>query len=214
MPTCLKAAPEGVPVPATLTVRASGLVLVNDQSGYRGRPELAAATTDPPFTAAWSKESDLQGEGLALARKARRIFYPIDPPCPIPGALAGTQAANTAGCYVGFPASLVDPLSPGPALRLRAGRTLLSAAGVTDGKASDAPLARDTTLTFVTSSGLIPTSRAPVSGGALPSGIAVVDPTGFSGHEQEAVRFYVPYADDQVLEFTAAGSTSQVTSLR
>jgi hypothetical protein len=216
---CPAGATGATPVPATMTVRASGLVLVNDRSGYMGRPELAPATTDPAltYTLAWKEESNIpadQPEVLALARKARRIFYPIDPPCPIPGALAGTQGANTAGCYVGFPDGLADPLSPGPALRLRPGSTLLSAAGVADGKASVAPLARDTTLTFVTSSGLIPTSRVPASGGALPAGIAVVDPTSFPGHEQEAVRFYVPYADDQVLEFTAAGSTGQVTSLR
>ncbi|HEX7488797.1 MAG TPA: hypothetical protein VF341_07815, partial [Anaeromyxobacteraceae bacterium] len=205
--------PGPAPTAATLTVRASGLVLSNDHSGYMGRPPLDTTGTGPAFTHNWSDETALQGEKLALARKARRIYYPIDAPCPIPGAASGTQGAFTIDCYAGFPI-LVDPLSPGPALRLRAGATLISTAGVAVGTPSDALPERGTTLTLVTSSGLSPTFRAPLSGGALPSNLAVVDPTGFSGHDQEAVRFYVPYADDQVIEFTAAGSASQVTSLR
>ena len=215
------------PVPATLTVRASGLVLVNDHSGYMGRPVL-----DQPFVHAWLDESTLEAatdpasvEKLALARKARRIFYPINSPCPVPGAAAGSQGAQSTGCYgyVGYPpiATLAvpvppvlnNPLSPGPALRLRPGLTFIAAAGVTPG-----PLARDTTLTFVTSAGLVVTSRRPAVGGALPANLAVVDrtpkDTGFTGHDNEGVRFYVPYADDQVIEFSADGSVTGVTSLR
>ncbi|HYS80009.1 MAG TPA: hypothetical protein VEM76_04835 [Anaeromyxobacteraceae bacterium] len=37
---------------------------------------------------------------------------------------------------------------------------------------------------------------------------------GFSGHDNEGVRFYVPYADDQVIEFSADGTATGVTSLR
>jgi hypothetical protein len=209
--------------PATLTVRASELVLVNDHSGYMGRPAL-----DQPFVHAWLLDettlaaTDPVSEKLALARKARRIFYPINSPCPVPGAAAGSQGAQSTGCYgyFGFPPStsvLNNPLSPGPALRLRPGLTFISAVGVTPGPAV---LARDTTLTFATSSGLIVTSRRPGSGGALPANLAVVDRTArvastdFSGHHDEPVRFYVPYADDQVIEFSADGTATGVTSLR
>ena len=211
VPRCLPEAAGAVPVRATLTVRASGLVLVNDHSGYMGRPVI-----NQTFTHAWLEESTLEGaadpatlEQLALARKARRIYYPINSPCPIPGATdaLGTQIS---GCYLGYPPSLKDPLSPGPALRLRPAFVPIPPV-VTPGTAVPA---RDTTLTFATSAGLIVTSRRPAVGGALPSNMAVVDPTSFKGHENESVRFYVPYADDQVAEFTAAGTATQVTSLR
>ncbi len=119
------------------------------------------------------------------------------------------------GCY-GYPV-LKDPLSPGPALRLRPGLTFIAAAGVTPGLPA---IARDTTLTFATSAGLIVTSRRPAVGGALPANLAVVDRTArvastdFSGHDNEGVRFYVPYADDQLIEFSADGTATGVTSLR
>ncbi len=209
------------PTFATLTVRASGLVLVNDHSGYMGRPVL-----DQPFVHAWLLaestlgDKDPVSEKLALARKARRVFYPINSPCPVPGAAAGSQGAQSTGCYgyVGFPPNssvLNNPLSPGPALRLRPGLTFIAATGVTPGQPS---IARDTTLSFATSAGLIITSRRPAVGGALPANLAVVDRTdttkGFSGHDNEGVRFYVPYADDQVIEFSADGTATGVTSLR
>ena len=184
-----------------MTVRASGLVLVNNHSGYMGRPVI-----DETFTLDWRDESALGAatdpasvEKLALARKARRIFYPSAPRARSRGRPRARRVRISIGCYDGFP-RLADPLSPGPALRLRPGYSFIAAAGVIPGTPA---VARDTTLTFVTSSGFIPTSRQPTTGGALPSGVAVVDLSLLDAHKDDAVRFYVPYADDQVFEFTA-----------
>jgi hypothetical protein len=77
-----------------------------------------------------------------------------------------------------------------------------------------APPARDTRLTFTTQAGRTPVSRRPLAAGVLPQAITSFDVSKFPGRENEAVRIYATYADDQVLVFTPAGTSGDVKSIR
>ena len=213
-----------LPAAATITVRASGMVLSNLKLGYLGRPVISRPSDDPAattFSVSWS--SALDGptapttrdaqEAQAVARKARRQFYPSDPPCPIAGAAADTEGAQVPGCYGSGMKRLTDPLAPGPIIRFRVGLSPSDAVGL--------PVRGDS-IVFVTQAGLSHTFRKPSTGGAGAGGAiafdrTALDPAGkakaqFAGHENDPIFFFEPYLDDQVLVFSP--SQSAVTSVR
>ncbi len=216
-PACAPAQLPGAGGTATtpLTVRASGLVLSNAKLGHLGRPPVAR-TTNPAenaFSVAWSA-ADLgpatttaQRVARSVARKARRLFYPREEPCPI-AADASTEGALATGCYGTGRKRLKDPLAPGPIVRFRVGL-----AGPNPSDPATFP-PRDATLFFTTASGLTQTSRRPVTGGVGPGGAVPVDRTPFVGHENDAMSFFVPYLDDQVMVFSSVDAAGQVTSIR
>jgi hypothetical protein len=192
----------GLAVAATLsvtfTLRASGFVLASAGLGYAGRPEL-----DKPFSFAWQGEdaAGLAPEDRALAAKARRRYYSAEAACIT---AAGDPAPQNRGCYGNLPAVL-DPLAPGPAVAFELGLSpsaLLTALPV------------DTRISFSTDAGLTPVARRPTTAGLLPQGLTVFDVSKLPGRENDPVRFYTAYSDDQVLVFTTAGSAGDVTSIR
>jgi hypothetical protein len=212
----------GPPSDATITVRSSGMVLSNLKLGYLGRPVLSRPSDDPAattFSVSWS--SALDGptapatrdaqEAQAVARKARRRFYPSDPPCPI--AAAGTEGGLASGCYGSGMKRLTDPLAPGPIIRFRVGLSPSDAVGL--------PVRGDS-IVLVTQAGLSQTFRKPSTGGAGAGGAiafdrTALDPAGkakaqFAGQENDPILFFEPYLDDQVLVFSP--SQSAVTSVR
>ena len=222
LPVCT-ALPAGA---ATLTVRASGMVLSNLKLGYLGRPVISRPSDDPAattFAVAWSSAVDGPTaptpttrdalESRAVARKARRRFYPSDPPCPIAGAAAGTEGGLASGCYGSGMKRLRDPLAPGPIIRFRVGLSPSDAVGL--------PVRGDS-IVFVTQAGLSHTFRKPSTGGAGAGGAiafdrTALDPAGkakaqFAGQENDPIFFFEPYLDDQVLVFSP--SQSAVTSVR
>ena len=226
----------GVPAAAastatTVTVRASGLVFASLKLGYLGRPAIARTTdrTENVFSVAWTGTADvstpsvnpprLQQERRAIERKARRRFYPSDGPCPI-STNAGTEGALASGCYGTGRKRLKDPVAPGPVIRFRVGV-------VGPPLAVDAVpvLPRDATIVFTTQTGLSQVFRRPVLGGAGPGNVLAFDytkpdPTGnpkppqFSGHQNDAITFFVPYLDDQVVTFSTVQNAAEVTSIR
>jgi hypothetical protein len=179
---------------AFATVRAAGLVLASDRLGYVGRPVAGS-----PFALRWSDEStlDFGSEALAVARKARRTFYPSDSPCAPPIA-----AAQAPGCYA-VP-TVQDPLSTGAVLRFRPAFLPANSGNPPRGAA----------LVFTTQSGLTFTSRVPASGGSVPQRAIAYDPSGLPGHENDPTRFYVPFLDDQVLMFSPSQGAGDATTIR
>lgn len=182
----------GSPTPFVVeaaAIRANGFVLGNAKQGYLGRPEL---NTD--FALAWQDETTLTGEALAVARKARRLFYPSEGPCPMTGSV-GAPGNLTVGCYTGF-ARITDPLSPGPVVRFRLGQF-----------GPNAPV-RDDAVLFNTQQGLVQSARTPLTGGAFPTGVVpfdwtVQDPV---NHGNDGIRFVTLYLDDQILAFSPGGT--------
>ncbi len=168
------------PLACQTTVRAAALVLSGSRTGYAGRPLL-----NRRYDLAWADESALSGEKLYLARRARRFYYPSEPPC------------SSIGCYAGFP-ELTDPLAPGPVLGLRPTRLCPSSSGPPTPCAG--VLARDTGISFTTSSGLVSMSAA-TSPTSLPSGATSFDKSQFPGLEPHGSVFYLSYLGDAVLEF-------------
>lgn len=186
------------------TVRAPGLVFSSSKLGYLGRPALSSSAdpADGRFAVAWSDEAVLAQdtsragqEALALARKARRLFYPVEGPCP-PITLGFDQTNSRVGCYFGYP-RLSDPLQPGPIIRFRLGLM-----------PGSAPLVRGDSLVFTTQRGQLGSSRSPAVGGTLPAGIvpfdwALTDPVDHGG---EPIRYLVPYLDDKVVGYSPTGN--------
>jgi hypothetical protein len=182
------------PQPIRLTVRAAGLVLTSSKLGLIGRPALNRTAGDDAgvFRFEWQDESTLSGIDLIRVRKARRRFYPADPPC----------ASLVPGCYAGLP-WLADPLAPGPAIAFKVGLSDPS---------SDPP--RGAYIQLDTRSGIVPASRKPASGGTVPGGPLFYDKTGIAGHENDPVHFYVPYLDDQLIDFSPAEPSGSVKTIR
>ncbi len=208
--TCLPAATPEAGQPTIITVRAAGFVLSSSKLGYLGRPAL-----DQLYTLAWKDEkNDLTltagSEALALARKARRHFYPSDGPCPFPNVDPLSVQFKTVGCYSSFP-RVSDPLTPGPVVRFRVGLVPPVSPNPANPVVNLLPGAG---VTFSTQLGLSPTFRAPGSGGALPAGALMGDRTKFAGHENDPIRVYVPYLDDQVMAFSPSDSIGNVVSIR
>jgi hypothetical protein len=201
-----------------LTVLGSDVVVSSDVTGYVGRAPISLSSTDPAdgvFALAWKDESALTGKDLAIARRARRIFYPTDGPCPLAGATSNTTPAKPVGCYSLFP-RLADPLSPGAALRFRLGLRNITTPAL-PATAADRP-PRGATVRITTQSGLTQSSRRPVTGGTPSAALVAVDPGDLvyssNDYRSEDFRFYATYQDDQVAWFWSTSTTSQVTSLR
>jgi hypothetical protein len=189
-----------------ITVGVQGWVLTGAQLGYLGRPEVGV-----PFTLAPRDETaaGLSAEEKAIARKVRRLFYAREGGCP--AAAPGNRPGQQVGCIAGFPA-MFDPLQPGFALRFTLGLVPPIAPDASTPAVPQPP--PGAAVTFSTARGLLPTQRHPSIGGVLPQGIIPYDRTSLAGHENEATRFYVPYADDQVLAYTTADASANVTSIR
>jgi hypothetical protein len=190
-------------VTAVFTVRASGLVLTSHTLGYLGRPTL-----NQTFLLQYQDETTLSGEALAIARKVRRQFYPVEGPC----------SGSAPGCYSGYP-WLADPLAPGPAMAFRVGllQPDLPAGAPAPDPTDPAVLqsiARDTRLIIQTQSGMTPTFFRPITGGALPSSAVAYDRTAFAGHENDATRFYAVYLDNLLIDFSPSVSGGDVTTIQ
>ncbi|HET9595728.1 MAG TPA: hypothetical protein VFP65_09120 [Anaeromyxobacteraceae bacterium] len=202
-PNCLLRV-TGAETGGRVAVFAAGWVLSGAQLGYLGRPEV-----DVPFTLAPRDETGLSAEDAAIARKVRRLYYPPEGGCPRNA--PGTRAAQAVGCYLGFPA-MFDPLEPGFALRFTLG--LLPPAST---PGAPVPPGAQTqfgaAIFFATTRGITSTQRHPSIGGALPQRAVPYDRT-VLGHVDESIRFYVPYADDQVLAFTPLDASANVASIR
>jgi hypothetical protein len=224
LPVCTAAQlpAAGAASETTITVRASGLVLSNLKLGYLGRPEIArtADASENAFSVAWSSAADgatsPAGEARSVARKARRLFYPPDGPCPIPNATAGTEEALATGCYGTGRKRITDPLAPGPIIRFRV--------GLVGNPSAPALPPRGTSIGFTTLAGFAQTFRKPIVGGAG-AGAAISfdrtarDPAGnvkpqFAGNQNDPIFFFAPYQDDQVAVFSPSQSAAQVTSVR
>lgn len=204
-----------------ITIFGADVVVSSDLTGYAGRAPISYAAGDNApgtyFTLAWQDESTFTAtdrptqERLALARRARRLFYPAEGPCPLAGAIPQTVADAPSGCYSAYPL-VVDPLAPGPALRFRVGLrnvttpTVAATAGVLPAAGS--------AIRFATQSGLTMSSRRPTFGGTPPATLVAVDPGDLVGHGGEDFRFYVAYQDDVVIWFSTSGSGSQVVNIR
>ena len=193
------------------TVRASGLVLTGGRTGYAGRPPLltkadvlAGTPQAKRFDFAWADETGLTGEALSLARKARRFYYPWQPPC-LPGQLCP---------YDGLYAELTDPLAPGPVAGFIAGPICFDVTS-SDRVCPDqrlGELLRDTTLRFQTFSGVLPMFRvaSPIS---LPTGAVAFDKSQFGTGDTGAV-WYVTYQYDSVFMMAPGSFVTVSTTLR
>jgi hypothetical protein len=184
---------EGQTLSVTVTVRAAGLVLTRGTGGnprleHLGRPKIGEV-----FSFQWQSEDVPPGasrdvrEALALARAARRVFYP--------------RETLATGPVVAFKVGLLDTTTGTPA-------------------SDTSKLARDAQVTFSTQSGLSSMFRRPqAGGGVLPRGMAVVDKTlfgkaRFPGHENDAIRIYTVYTDNEVISFSPAETSVGVRSIR
>ncbi|HZZ84674.1 MAG TPA: hypothetical protein VFE30_09065 [Anaeromyxobacteraceae bacterium] len=167
------------------TLRAGGLVLTGTVTGYAGRPQAGQR-----YALAWSPvdHDATPSSARALARKARRFYYPSDPRCP-------SQSYCTVYTW------WTDPLAPGPAIAFRAG--FLGTGAIN----------QDTSLVITTQSGLTPAGRRPTLSGALPRAGVAFD-RGQVGRSDQGMRFYVPFADDQLLAFSPGESPGDVVVIR
>jgi hypothetical protein len=140
-------------------------------------------------------------EALVLARKARRIYHVSD------------RCAKTedVGCEQAWPpAKYPFPLADGPVIAFRVGLKNLGTGGVE----TRTPL-RGLTLSITTRSGISLASRSPSNLGgspAYPQGAVSFDKSTYNAGA--GYRFYVPYADGHVLDFTPASSASSPTVIR
>ena len=216
---------QGIPS----TVRAGGLVVSGSVTGYAGRAELAEDATGALFTLEYKPASDASApdedaldeacplvpwpddassvpcddacrdacERLVLARKARRIHH-LSEACD-----SGDGDDEIADCEEAFPpASYPFPLANGPVIAFRVGLQR-------DAEKPYEVTARDLGITITTRSGVEPAYRSPASsydrdspGGTAPAGAAAFDRSVWPGHEDEGYRFFVPYLDGQVLDFS------------
>ncbi|BDG08043.1 hypothetical protein [Anaeromyxobacter paludicola] len=169
-----------------LTVRSGGLVLIGSVTGYAGRPQLGQR-----YALAWSTADydATPSSARALARKARRIYYPAEARCPGQSAYCAVYTWWT------------DPLAPGPAIAFRA-----------DFMGTGTRL-QDTALIITTHSGLSPMYRKPTTSGALPHAGVAFD-RGLVNRADQGVRFYVPFADDQVLATSPGESQGDIVDIR
>jgi hypothetical protein len=179
-------------------LRAGGLVLVGQSTGYAGRPVL-----DVRYDFAWADESALTGEALVLARKARRFYYPSTyDNCP---------PANP-DCYAakGLP-EMTNPMQPGPVVGFRLGRYCLASVSGCD--ATTSPPARDAGVDFFTRSGVVAMYRRPLntSGG---TGVTTFDKSILAGQEFVGRVFYATYVGDAVFMVPPGLDMGQAITIR
>jgi hypothetical protein len=257
---------EGQAFPATLTVRASGLVLVGDvafrsltlDSGtYAGRPRFEVPfeliqypeeILDCPLIP-WPETGPVPYcgigcrafcEALVLSRLARRNHY-IDTICPAPVCTGPDQQTACfpvredppgSGTFVSTDPCLrhdfddpryVYPLPTGSPVGILVGtipsewtERLEDGTTVTHVETQPKPGSR---LEFATTSGMLTTSRRPilnnsVVGAAMPTDAVVFDRSTLLDHEDDGLRFYVSYPDNQVLVFSPAAAASDIKLIR
>jgi hypothetical protein len=171
-------------------VRAGGLLLKGEATGYAGRPAL-----DVTYALAWKDEEGLSGEALLVARKARRFYYP---------------AAYPNRSYPGFP-SMADPMQTGPAIGFRVGRYCLTS--VPDCNKLTSPPARDAGVDFNTQTGLTEMSRRPSStaGGNF---LTSFDKSVFPGQEYRGTVFYGTFTGDLLMMMPPGLDAGQTFSIR
>jgi hypothetical protein len=208
VPGCIDpGAADGAHYQALVSVRAFGLVLVGRNTGYAGRPVLdrtGPAGSAPPSALKWEDERPLVAacspanrvacESLSVVRKARRFYYPLEPPCP-----EGDQ-----NCTYKY-----DPLAPGPALAFRVGPYPASASGT---------IARGLYMVFSTLSGVSPMSQVPVAVSVPNAAISVDRSRNLDGtpsaHVDDGTWFYVSYTGNTVLGFGPGLFAGSAVSLR
>lgn len=218
---------EGEHVPATVTVRTVGLVLYGLGTGYAGRPRLGERYAlsyqgedglDCPAlpTAGCDKVCRAAAcEALVLSRKARRVFY-LDDVCPS-GTFPPVCDPDTGECVssdpcvgYGFGDPRLDyPHPVGPVVAFWVGTIPIETES-----GWDHGLTAGAFMRFTTSSGLGPTSRRPASGAAFPSGVVSHDRSTLPGREEDGIRFYVSYPDNQVMSFSPAQAASGIVIIR
>jgi hypothetical protein len=163
-------------------------------------PEQVTATTPAVACDATCRSSC---EALLLARKARRIYHVSDK----------CEAVNDVECGATW-RGYNFPLADGPVMAFRIG---LANLGTLQPDARQPFRHPDgvLTLTVTTRSGISLASRSPSNLGgspAYPQGVATFDKSPFNAGA--GYRFYVPYADGHVLDFTPAASSSSPTVIR
>lgn len=209
----------GGTIQAVANFRTAGWLLYGASSGYAGRPEL-----DTTYSLEWQDEDSLAlrcatdraaCESLAVARKARRLYYPSDLPC---AKLNGGTVLT--GCYSDWP-DLSDPLAAGPVLSFRLGLATPTCSDDSScpgsscdtGRGQCLPL-RDSGLFFSTQSGIVFMARYPQLGGSLPWAGTFVDRSRYAGHADQGARAYVTYAgSDAVIEFSPGETLGEVLNI-
>jgi hypothetical protein len=164
--------------------------------------------TGSPETVACDATCRARCEDLILSRKARRIYHLSDS---CSGSSTDTTVTND--CLAAFP-GYPFPLADGPVIAFRVGIQRPEVNGVVD---QSAPLVRfptDNDLgeeigTFASigvRSGIEPSYRSTPDGAAgspvLPLGVAAFDRSTWADKESEGYRFFVPYVDGHVLDFS------------
>jgi hypothetical protein len=171
-------------------VRAGGLLLAGQATGYAGRPRL-----DVQYALAWKDETGLSGEALVVARKARRFYYP---------------SAYPIRSYNGYP-EMTDPMQTGPVVGFRVGRYCLTDVPGCD--ASTSPPARDAGVDFYTQSGLVSMSRHP-SNSAGGNSLTSFDKSVFPGLEFMGTVFYGTFTGDLLMMIPPGLDAGQTISIR
>ncbi len=171
-------------------VRAGKFLLIGAGTGYAGRPLL-----DVRYDLAWADETQLSGEALLLARKARRFYY---------------ASAYATRLWPGFP-EMTDPMQPGPALGFRLGRFCTDA--LKGCNATTSPPARDAGVDFYTQSGFLAMSRHPsnTSGG---NSVTSFDKSIFPGQEYRGRVFYSTFIGDLLFMIPPGLDVGQTLSIR
>jgi hypothetical protein len=223
-----------------LTIRAGAMVLTGASVGYAGRPPIVTdPTVAPLFRFEYADEDSLscpmldagapwpplaacdaacrsQCEQLALARKARRFYY----------VTSSLVCDGWSGPYKQMCAdtwrNLAWPITTGPVLAFRVGLNVryLDDNGSYDNHPSYyGTTVRDATLALTTASGVSPMFRIPrvnttATGSVMPTGLAVFDRSATTGNADDGVRVYASYPGNQVLDFTPAGTLTDITVIR
>jgi hypothetical protein len=160
-------------------------------------------------------------EELVLARKARRIFY-LDDVCPAPR-FPPIEDPDNPGEFISSDPCLnfgfddprfVYPHPTGPVVAF-----WVAAIPILTETGYDYALTPGAFMQFTSTSGLAPTSRRPLSNGsavgaALPNDVVPFDRSTIPGREEDGLRFYVSYPDNQVLVFRPHGSASDTSLIR
>ena len=179
-------------------------------------------------------------EALVLSRLARRLYY-IDTICPAPVCSGPDQQTTCfplkedppgSGTFVSTDPCLrfgfdderfVYPLPLGPAVAFLVGtipsewtERLEDGTTVVHVETEPKPGSR---LELATTSGMFTSARQPISnnsviGAAMPTDVVVFDRSTLPDHDEDGLRFYVSYPDNQVLVFSPASGAGSVTLIR
>jgi hypothetical protein len=165
--------------------------------------------TAPPEFAACDAACRLACERLVLARRSRRIYHVSDQCSTSPD--DATCRETWSGVDADGNALYPFPRANGPVFAFRLGYRGSQAEG-DQLPADDRTLWADLRLmqvSFTTRNGLAPSYRIPTTSSSttasvLPLGVSTFDRSTIAGKEGEGYRFLVPYANEFVLDFSAA----------